>query len=162
MKKKADILEFSKATVINLDFVTPFKTDSPYKNRRARTLAFFRRKPGCYIIKEDNAIVYVGMSASDVVEACYRHLYEWNEKYALRGKYRVTYEQQLRLGEKQYEIQIIPTDKQQAALLERSLILFLNPRDNKERYERVIAELIEDRNKPVVEDHGREIHVPNF
>lgn len=160
--KSIDILEFSKATVINLEFVAPFKSTSPYRNRRARTLAHFRRKPGCYIIREDDAIVYVGMSSSDVVEACYRHLYEWNERYALKGRHRVTYEQQLRLGEKQYEIQIIPTDREQAQLLERALIMFLNPRDNKERYERVIEELVESRTKDKVEDNGREIYVPNF
>lgn len=68
----------------------------PY-NDEGRTNFPARHVPGCYLIYRDGAwdrqLRYVGMSASDVYKALYRHFQVWNDKAAeagLRGE-RIVY-----------------------------------------------------------------------
>lgn len=108
-------------------------------NRVIRPVAKgFNKQGGCYIIKENNVIVYVGMSKSCVVKAMYRHFYKWTD-----NPYRVTYEKEVE--NKIYTAAIIVCSAEQAGKLEQGLVLALNPRDNKDRFERVLDELIEAR-----------------
>lgn len=105
-------------------------------SRRVRTYKTFKKQPGCYLIKENGVIVYVGMSKHCVVKACYRHFYKWTSW----RRQRVTYFD--RLDEKEYTILIIPLPMEQVCQMEQSLIITMNPRDNKERYQGVIDEIL--------------------
>jgi hypothetical protein len=120
---------------INLCFQKPFIPPLAGKVYKKRTFTGHTRAAGCYMIKENDKIVYIGMSQSCVVEALYRHFYEWNDK---RGNdIRVTYYD--RLLKKKYTAVIIITTKEQAPLFEQSLIVALQPRDNKEMYKELIS-----------------------
>jgi hypothetical protein len=124
-------------TFSNIEFVHPFKNNIAVGIYKKRTLGNCRNKPGCYLIKEDGNIVYVGMSKSCVTAALYRHFYEWND----RNIERVTYFKKMK--NHSYEVTIISTSVEEAPKLEQSLIMLLNPRDNKERYEQIIPSLIQ-------------------
>lgn len=118
-------------TIVQLKFVKPFESDAQTIVYKKRTLRHHRKAAGVYIIKENDKVVYIGMSRSCVVEALYRHFYEWNDK---RGQHvRVTYFDKMR--RKNYEVIIMITCKEDAPKLERSLIVSFSPRDNKEKFE---------------------------
>src|SRR4051794_12873528 len=113
----------SRIKFTNLDFVSPFLSNKSTGIYRKRTLAKCCKKAGCYLIKENGIVVYVGMSQSCVTEALYRHFYEWNDR---RGDHiRITYFNKMTLHK--YEVVIIITNKDEAPKLEQSLILLLNP-----------------------------------
>ena len=95
-------------------------------------------------------IVYVGMSASCIVKALYRHFYPYNDRIP---RHRVTYHASL--SSMDYEISVIITDSTQAGKLEAAMIMTLKPRDNIEMYEDIIDTLIEQRikDKPELLNH---------
>ncbi len=126
-------------TITNVEFQQPFKNNISAGIYKKRTFANSRGKYGCYLIKENGKIVYVGMSQSCVVEAMYRHFYHWN--VTRQFQYRVTYFDRMSINK--YTVQIIFTNKEESAKLEQSLILLLQPRDNRERYEEIIPSLIQ-------------------
>ena len=99
-----------------------------------------KQQAGVYIIKENDIVVYVGMSSSCAIKACYRHFYVWNDK---RGNhYRTTYINQLETHT--YTIMLMPMDKTQAGDFEKAMILALKPRDNRQTYQKVFDDLVED------------------
>ena len=117
-------------TILNIDFTEPFM---PTEKGRIRTLGLPRKRPGVYLIKENEVIVYVGMSASCVVTAMYRHFYRWSDSKTGRAVYRVTYNR--RLSENKYTCIIIHTETHQAAQMEKAFIRSIKPRDNRNYYE---------------------------
>lgn len=125
--------------IANLGFEKPFKSNIQAGIYKKRTFAKQRGKYGVYLIKENGKIVYVGMSQSCVVEAMYRHFYHWNT--TRNFQYRVTYFDRMSLHN--YTVQIMFTNKDEAPKLEQSLILLMQPRDNRERYEELIPLLIQ-------------------
>jgi heterodisulfide reductase subunit A-like polyferredoxin len=131
----------SRIKISNIDFVTPFISNKSAGVYKRRTLAHHNKKAGVYMIKENENIVYIGMSQSCVVEALYRHFYEWNDvrQYANR----VTYFN--KLHKHNYQVVIMVTTKQEAAKLEQSMIITLNPRDNRERYEEIVEMILKQR-----------------
>lgn len=118
-------------------FVAPFYEE---KGKRRRSLSKYFKKAGVYIIKEDGIVVYVGMSGSCVVEACYRHFYRWRDCYRGMGReYRTTYFDML--TERQYSIAILELDEKQVAEFEKAMIVALRPRDNREKYDYYFEQL---------------------
>lgn len=125
--------------MIRTEFVDLFKTDVELNIYRRRTLGHLKKQSGVYIIKENSKIVYIGMSRSCVVEALYRHFYEWNDR---RGNdIRITYYDKMQ--RRKYEAVIILTAQQDEPLLEQSLITIMHPRDNKERYKEIIPMILQ-------------------
>lgn len=122
-------------------FVKPFGEETV--RGKKRLLRQYGKKSGVYLIKENGIIVYVGMSNHCVVKALYRHFYKWRDCYRGMGReYRTTYFDML--GINTYECTIITTAKEQTNELERSLIISLNPRDNRYKYEAYFERLVED------------------
>lgn len=85
----------------------------------------FTTASGCYLIKKNNEVVYVGQSGNNLYRTIYRHFQEWNEN----GKKRITY--------KKYgcTIRVIKTTAAQAKRLERYLINKFKPKDNELTYD---------------------------
>lgn len=88
---------------------------------------------GCYIIKKNDSVVYVGVSYSDVKRTLYRHFQQWTD---LRTDFtkkaqayeRVTYSGQVR---SKFKVKVIfcKTEKE-CSELEYLLIKKLKPKDN--------------------------------
>jgi len=116
-------------TIESLTFLPAYL---PTKTKRGKTygLAGIRKKSGVYFIKENDVLVYVGMSRSNLQEALYRHFQDWSRSWAQR---RVFYKNELH--EHVYTVACITTDKDEAHPLEKCYILEFNPRDNFKRYE---------------------------
>lgn len=104
--------------------------------RRRRTFRRYANKAGCYIIKENGLIVYIGVSRHCLVKACYRHFYKWT----CWAQKRITYVDQLEQNE--YTVMIMPLKPEDALKMEQTLIITLNPRDNRERYSGVMDEIL--------------------
>jgi excinuclease UvrABC nuclease subunit len=99
----------------------------PYINKKT-TKRFTFGQPGIYIIRSiiTNKITYIGMSATNVYKALYRHFQTWND----RKQRRVVY-----LDYHNYEIRVILCNREQAVICERRLIKWYKPIDNAEFYE---------------------------
>jgi hypothetical protein len=110
------------ATLLKSKFQEPFETRN---NRNYSTLIFGRGKPGVYLIKRDNKIVYVGFSASDVEKACLRHFYNYNDSHRQK---RVFYP-----NKEGITVRITLTTAARAAKLEKALIIKLKPKDNPDK-----------------------------
>ena len=87
-----------------------------------------KNKSGVYIIKENNVIVYVGYSGTNLYRTLYRHFETWNAKY----EQVVTYKN--KLNKNQYTVRIILCTPTQAGKLEKMLIINYQPRDNADKY----------------------------
>ena len=114
-----------------------------YKTRAAhpytttgRTRFNLRGRPGVYIIMKGGRPLYVGFSGSDLYKAMYRHFQRWNDPRQVR----VTYSP----NDDNLRARVVYTNTpQQAAKLERALIIKLKPRDNPQKlldYETTRAE----------------------
>ncbi|MDP2059608.1 MAG: hypothetical protein Q8J97_07705, partial [Flavobacteriaceae bacterium] len=57
-----------------------FKFLPPYKSPGKTSFPETQNRSGCYIIKENNKIVYVGMSARNLYKTLYRHFEHWSHK----------------------------------------------------------------------------------
>jgi len=106
--------------MIKTKFTRPFKTVSDIGNN---TRVFKERfRPGVYIIKKNNNVLYVGFSRSDVTHTMYRHFYAWND-----SQYRVTFNP----FDENIKARVIYTNRpEQAATLEKALINKLKPKYN--------------------------------
>ncbi len=104
-----------------------FKFFQPYKSNGQTTFPETRKKSGCYLIKENGKLVYVGYSAYNLYKTLYRHFQRWNhstqEVISYKGKTR-----------NKYTVRIIYCTPAQAAKLEKALILKHQPRDNAQKY----------------------------
>ena len=127
--------------IITQKFVPPFGETLP--QGRERLLKAYNKKCGVYFIKENGVIVYIGMSTHCVVKALYRHFYSWQDCYRGMGReYRTTYAHLLETNN--YEATIIETAEEQTHDLEKTLIIGLNPRDNREKYESYFSNMVEE------------------
>lgn len=101
---------------------------SPY-TPTGRTAFPLRDLPGVYLIYQASSLVYVGYSGSDVYKALYRHFEEWNDRFSTRGP-RITYDRDA------CKVRVIYCNRpEQAAELERALILTRRPADNPDKLE---------------------------
>lgn len=115
-------------------FVKPYIGKAgKYKRRTIRS----RGQSGIYIIREDEVIVYVGMSVSCVTEALYRHFYIYNDSHQQSRHF---YSLDTLLN---YDVFILVCTKDEAPKLERGLILSLEPRDNVDRFKKYLQQLQE-------------------
>lgn len=104
----------------------PVYKELPTKSKNGKSnIAWSRGKKGVYIIKEDNKIVYVGYSVSNLYKTIIRHFQEWNDS-SQEG--RVSYRS--RLNKHRYTVRIIIADQSRASKLEKGLIEKYQPRDN--------------------------------
>lgn len=92
------------------------------------------KKSGIYFIrhKATRAVVYVGMSSSQLKKTIYRHFQEWNDRArkALWGDIkRKSYPKQ------GYEVRFIYCSPTRAAKLEKYFIQKLQPKDNEQKYD---------------------------
>ena len=83
-------------------------------------------KSGCYIIKKNNDIVYIGRSGSNLYKTIIRHFQDWKDNTQVR----VTYPQSLN-----YTIRVVLCTPVQSLILEKALILKHKPKDNTLKYE---------------------------
>ncbi len=105
----------------------PVYKEIPSGSRNGKTnITWARGRKGVYIIKENNRIVYVGSSESDLYKTAMRHFQEWNDR---EQPGRITYRNRLRKNK--YTIRIVEVSpKSRIRLLEAKLIERHNPRDN--------------------------------
>jgi hypothetical protein len=99
----------------------------PYIDKKT-TKRFTFQKPGIYIIRSTitGKITYIGMSATNVYKALYRHFQTWND---------FTHRRVVYLDYHNYEIRVILCTREQAVICERRLIKLYKPIDNAEFYE---------------------------
>jgi excinuclease UvrABC nuclease subunit len=83
-------------------------------------------KSGCYIVKKNNEIVYIGRSGSNLYKTIIRHFQDWKDNTQIR----VTYPQSLN-----YTIRVVLCTPVQSLILEKALILKHKPKDNTLKYE---------------------------
>ncbi len=133
-----------------LAFIQAFKSREGKKRKYG--LAGVAEKAGVYFIKEDDVLVYVGMSRVNLQKALYRHFQCW-KSWSQR---RVVY---IDGGLSNYKVACITTDKESAHDLEKAYIVTYNPRDNFDRYEKYkeekdieVVEYVEDFTGIVVGD----------
>jgi len=105
-----------------------FKFLAPYKSPGKTNFPETQNRSGCYIIKENNKIVYVGMSGRNLYKTLCRHFEVWSHKQQEVTTYKD------RLKKNRYTVRVILCTPGQAARLERLLILKHNPRDNDLKY----------------------------
>lgn len=105
-----------------------FKFWPPYQANGRTTFPQAQQKSGVYIIKEDNKIVYVGYSATNLYRTMYRHFQRWNHS----GQNVTTYIN--KMSRHAYTCRVVLCTPAQAARLEKGLILKHQPRDNREKY----------------------------
>lgn len=97
------------------------------KINTALQLNHAKRQNGVYLIKYNDAIVYIGYSAGSLYKTITRHFQSWKD----RSQTRVTYPQN-----EAYKVRVVFTRTgSQAAELERALILKYRPKDNPNKYE---------------------------
>lgn len=105
-----------------------FKFLAPSKAPGKTAFPETQNRSGCYVIKENNKIVYVGMSGRNLYKTLYRHFEHWSHKLQEVITYKT------RLTKHKYTVRVILCTPGQAARLERLLILKHNPRDNDLKY----------------------------
>jgi hypothetical protein len=95
-------------------------------------------KAGCYIIKWDGVIVYIGFSSTNAHRVLYRHFQRWTDirwigygNYIRLNSYSAVTEEEWSM----YEVSLVNcADGRIAQLMEKQLICGLNPRDNVLKY----------------------------
>jgi len=92
-----------------------------------------KKQKGVYILKKNNEIVYVGYSGSNLYKTLTRHFQSWED----RKQTRITYSKSENIKARV----ILTTTAQQAAKLEKALILKYKPTDNPNKYEQYILNL---------------------
>lgn len=124
-------------TILEIDtliFVKPYYLNG--KGKRAYLSQKKFKVPGVYIIKENDIVVYIGMSKSDVWRSLYRHFQEWNDW----RRERITYKHLMQ--QHKYEVSVIRTTPFDASQLETVLIQKYRPRDNTAKLEAIHEEQI--------------------
>ena len=104
------------------------KFQKVYKDSGKTCCPYLRGKSGCYIIKENGKIVYIGYSKTILYKTIFRHFQQWADPRAPR----VTYVNKMRRNA--YTLRVILCTKGLAPRLEKMLIIRHQPRDNKEKY----------------------------
>jgi excinuclease UvrABC nuclease subunit len=103
----------------------------PYLAPRNQTLK--STGAGCYIIKKNGLVVYVGQSSTDVKGTLYRHFQKWTDRRSAWGRRNMIYERTTYFGQdvNLFTVKVIFTPTAyESQLLEFMLIKKLKPRDN--------------------------------
>ena len=107
-----------------------YKFFTPYQKSGKTTFPETQQKSGVYLIKENDRLVYIGMSATNLYKTLYRHFEVWNH----RTQQVVSYKS--RMAKNKYTVRVILCTSNQAVKLERALIKKHKPRDNENKYAR--------------------------
>ena len=101
----------------------------PYRNKKPTLPSKYYNRAGVYLIrsKKTKRPVYVGYSANNLKRTLYRHFQVHNDDKQQRFVY----------DKNKYEIKIYRTGSKTAERLEKYLIEKLNPKNNKEKYDRI-------------------------
>lgn len=89
---------------------------------------FTGKKPGVYLIKRGNTLLYVGFSGENVYKTLYRHFQSWYDPKQVRVSYKNNMDG--------IKARVIYCNKNNAAALERALILKHKPKDNPDKLEK--------------------------
>jgi hypothetical protein len=122
-------------TAYKTRFLDPYKKD---KNGNLKPnlphLTTTRKQSGVYLIQSNRTgkIIYVGFSEGQLYKTIYRHFQKWVD-IDKKVKTRFTY------NKEGYKVRVIFTTPGRAALLEKYLIMKLNPRDNSIKYEQYLT-----------------------
>lgn len=118
---------------------TAFKPVFTKPGRYSQHIRDSRGKAGVYLIKNPRGkLVYIGMSETNLYGTLTRHFQAWNDP----TQKRTVYPQEIG-----YKARIIYTRKDQAAALERALIIKHRPRDNPNKLEQyTLASLTKTQN----------------
>lgn len=112
------------------------KYQPPYNANGRATFQNHKGIPGCYIIKINDKIRYIGYSATYLYKTLYRHFQTWNDW----RKKRVTYKEYLNNPRFKIRVRIILTNTiTQAENLEKALILKYKPSDNLDKLENYLV-----------------------
>jgi predicted GIY-YIG superfamily endonuclease len=122
---------------------------SPYIGSKTRFPA--RKRPGVYIIKESDKIVYVGYSSVDVYKALYRHYQVWND----------TTQERQTFDRSTTKVRLIYTTANRARLLEAALINKYMP-DNNSNYTNLSASEQRAANRAFFDYMDTEVEPINF
>jgi excinuclease UvrABC nuclease subunit len=106
-----------------------FKFFAPYKPNGKTMFPETTKKTGCYIIKENDKIVYIGMSKTNLYKTLYRHFQTWHHSQ----QEVITYVNKLKSN--RYTVRVVYCTPLQAEKLERALIIKYKPRDNWMKYD---------------------------
>lgn len=117
----------------------------PY-NAKGRANYPTESKPGCYLIRENGVLVYIGMSATNVYKTMYRHFQRWPDRQQLLITYRD------RLKKNHYTVRVVYCTAKQAQALERLLIIKHKPRDNDFKYSQYTLNLYDKQVKDIYND----------
>jgi predicted GIY-YIG superfamily endonuclease len=123
---------FVGRNIKQIDTMKRTKFFKPYNDKK--TVCTLKSSgAGVYIIKQENKIVYIGYSSTDVKKTMYRHFQKWTDLRSTFGRAsqpydRITYHN--RFNNDEYKCKVIFCTPKQAELLEQALILKLKPRDN--------------------------------
>ncbi len=111
-----------------------YKFLPPYDKNGKCTFKKSLNRSGVYLIKEDGKLVYVGYSGKNLYKTLYRHFESWRHPYQEVTTYATE------LKRRKYTVRIVYCTAQQAAALEKKLILKYNPRDNAIKYKNYMEE----------------------
>lgn len=115
--------KISNSKIINqTEWFQPYdELPFPDRGKLNKLIRDAKGKTGVYLIKENNKVVYVGYSASDLYKTLTRHFQKWNDK-----QYRVTYD----VWKENYKVKILYTKKNKVRNLECDMYHKYKPRDN--------------------------------
>lgn len=101
----------------------------PYKKNKLTLPSKYYKRAGVYIIrsKQTKKPVYVGYSSNNLKRTLYRHFQTHTDDKQERFVY----------DKHKYEVKIYRTGSKTAERLEKVLIEKLNPKNNKEKYDRI-------------------------
>lgn len=116
-----------------------YKFLAPYKKSGKTTFRATFQRAGVYLIKENNRLVYVGMSAKNLYRTLYRHFEKWHHS----NQEVVTYVSKLKRNN--YTVRVVLCTPSQADRLERALIIKHQPRDNENKYTQYKLTLADDK-----------------
>ncbi len=100
----------------------------PYRKAGKTTFPETINRSGVYLSKENNKLVYIGFSGSNLYKTMYRHFERWHHK----GQEVINY-----FGKDKrntYSVRVVLCTAIQAMKLERVLIKKHKPRDNSQMY----------------------------
>lgn len=105
-----------------------YKFFPPYPKTGRTTFPDTQNKSGVYLIKENDKVVYIGMSTVNLYKTMYRHFEAWRH----RTQQVVSYSNKMKSN--RYTVRVVLCTSLQAVKLERALIKKHRPRDNENKY----------------------------
>ena len=133
---------------LKIRFTEPYKkNDNGLLKPNIPYLNYDKKQSGIYLIKSNisDKILYVGFSNSSLYKTIYRHFQEWKD-ISRTEQTRFTY------NKTGYKVRVIFTTPARAELLEKYLILKINPRDNTHKYKNYLTESQETNANEIIND----------